>query len=182
MGGMITQIAEHLRYGLNLSSDTPVAGKSKIDMGSLIHQGMIPITNNSYSPMSRVRFVLELPTPNRVSIVDLSNWLYASAVPEEQDYHKVDDFVAGDTMEEDATFQQQFIPPSQDPTQQGTRSFTMDQDQWIWMQAEFGDLRAKQTRQGVENIQQGAMLEEVYYLLFTILVVSIPYFLFKCFK
>lgn len=51
MGGMITQIAEHLGYDLNLSSDTPVAGKAKIDMESLIYQGMIAVTNNSYSLM-----------------------------------------------------------------------------------------------------------------------------------
>ena len=73
VGGMITKIAEHLTFWLNLSSKTPVAGKAKIDMESLIHQGMIVVTNNSYSLMSRGRFVLELPAPSRVSIIDRSN-------------------------------------------------------------------------------------------------------------
>lgn len=69
VGDMITQIAEHLRYGLNLSSDNPVIDKAKTDMESLIHQGMIVVTNNSYSLMSHGRFVLELHPPSRVLIV-----------------------------------------------------------------------------------------------------------------
>lgn len=144
---MITHIAEHLGYGLNFSFETPVAGNAKIDMESLIHQWMIIVTNNNYSLMSHGQFILELPAPGRVSIIDHSNWLYASVVPGEEGRHNVDDFFASDTMEEDATFQQQFVPPTQDPTQQGTEAFTMDQDQWIWMQAELRDLRVEQTRQ-----------------------------------
>lgn len=62
-------------------------------------------------------------------------------------------------MEEDATYQTQFVPPTQEPTQQGPASFSMNHDQWMWMQAELGDLRAKQTRQGVEKIRKGAMVE-----------------------
>lgn len=133
MGGMITQIAQHLRYSLNLSSNTPVVGKAKIDMESLIHQGMIAVTNDSSSLMSCGQFVLELPAHSIVSIIGRSNWLYASAIPEEEDINNMDDFIAGNTMEEDATFQPQFVPPSQEPTQQGPGSFSMSQDQWIWM-------------------------------------------------
>lgn len=73
VGGMITQIAENLGYALNLSSDAPITGKEKLDMESLIHQGMIDVTHNSYSLMSRGQFVLELPFPNIVSIIDCSN-------------------------------------------------------------------------------------------------------------
>lgn len=104
VGGMITQITWHLRFKLNLSSKTSVVGKAKIDMVSLIHQGMIDITHNSYSLMSHSRFILELSDPRRVSITDLTKWLYASVVLEEEDDHNVDDFVTGETMEEDATF------------------------------------------------------------------------------
>lgn len=104
VGVMITQIAEHLEYGLNFSSDTPVAGKAKIDMESLIHQGMIVVTHNNYSLMSLGQFVLELPSPNIVRIIDRSNWLYASTAPDEEDDHNMDDFVTGETMKEYATF------------------------------------------------------------------------------
>lgn len=64
MRGMITQIGEHLGYTLNLSSNTLVAGNVKIDIKSLIHQGMISVTHNSYSPMIWGQFILEYPTPN----------------------------------------------------------------------------------------------------------------------
>lgn len=163
--GMITQTAEHLRYSLNLSYDTPVTGKTKIDMESLIHQGMIPVTHKSYSLMSQGQFVLESPAPNMVGIIDRSNWLYASSTVDEENNHNMDDFVAGDMMEEDATCQQQFVPPIQEPTQQGPASFSMNQDQWMWMQVELGDLRVEQTRQGVEQIRQWAMLEEMQSLM-----------------
>lgn len=73
----------------------------------------------------------------------------------------MDDFVVGDTKEEDAIFHPQFVPPSQEPTQPGPRSFSMNQDQRMWMQAELEDLRSEQTRQGVEHIRRGAMLEDM---------------------
>lgn len=84
-----------------------------------------------------------------------------SASPEEEDNHNMDDFVGGDTMEEDVTFHPQFVPLSQEPTQQGLGSFSMNQDQWMWMQAELGYLRVEQTRQGVEQIRQEVMLEDM---------------------
>lgn len=111
-------------------------------MESLIHQGMIVVTHSSYSLMSRGRLVFELPDPSRVSITDLANWLYASSIPKEEDIHNVDDFFVGETMEEDSPFQQQFVPPSQDLTQQSIGSFTLDQDRWMWMKAELENLRA----------------------------------------
>jgi hypothetical protein len=36
VGGMITQIAEHFGYQTVLLEDTPIAGKTKIDMSALI--------------------------------------------------------------------------------------------------------------------------------------------------
>lgn len=96
-----------------------------------------------------------------VGIIDHSNWLYVSASPNEEDDHNIDVFVVGDTMEEDATYKQQFVPPTQDPTQQGPASFSMNQDQWMWMQAELGYLRAEQTQQGVEQVRKRAMLKEM---------------------
>ena len=74
-------------------------------MESLIHQGMNIVTHNSYSLMSRGQLVLELHAPNMVSIIDRSNWLYASVAPDEEEGHNIDDVVAGGTMEEDATYQ-----------------------------------------------------------------------------
>lgn len=37
----------------------------------------------------------------------------------------------------------------------------MNQDQWIWMQVELGDVRSEQTRQGVKKVRKGAMMEEM---------------------
>lgn len=46
---MITQIAEHFWYQEVLLEDTPVAGKTKIDMSALIQQGMIFVAPTYYS-------------------------------------------------------------------------------------------------------------------------------------
>src|SRR3954471_19041849 len=48
VGGLITQIAVHFGYKELLDTDTPIAGKTKIDMESLIHQSMITISNGGY--------------------------------------------------------------------------------------------------------------------------------------
>lgn len=54
-----------------------------------------------------------------VNIIDRSNWLYVSVTPNEEESHNLDDFVAGDTVDQDSTYQQDFVPPTQDPTHQG---------------------------------------------------------------
>lgn len=71
---MITQIAEHLRYHAVLLEDTPVAGKTKIDMVALIQQGMISVAPTYYSVLIHKRFIIALPDPDRVSISDCANW------------------------------------------------------------------------------------------------------------
>lgn len=37
VGGMITHVADHLGYEINLSEDSLVVGKTKVDMENLIH-------------------------------------------------------------------------------------------------------------------------------------------------
>lgn len=105
MGGIITQLAEYLGFNSSLSDESPVAGKTKIGMESMIHQGMITVTHNTYSVMLRNRFILELPDLGRVSIADQTNWLYVSVVPDEEDDQDAE-FVAGKNIEGEATFQQ----------------------------------------------------------------------------
>lgn len=46
VGGMITQIVEHFSYHMILLEDTPVGGKTKIDMATLIQQSMIYVAHN----------------------------------------------------------------------------------------------------------------------------------------
>lgn len=108
---MIIQIFEYLGFGSYLSDVSPVASKTKIDMESLIHQGMVIVYDNTYSVMIRHEFILELPDPSRVSVVDKNNWLYKGPdhlqdLSNEEDKQNVDNFVARNTTDEDDTFQQ----------------------------------------------------------------------------
>lgn len=149
VGGMITQIAEHFGYDEVLLDETPEAGKTKIDMFALIQQGMISTSRDYYSIMIHKRFIIALPNPYRVSISDCANWLYVSVDPDEEDGHNIDNMVVGETMNEDDQHQEQFVPPHQDPTQQGVGSSSMNRDQWTWVEAELSGLSTKQLGQGV---------------------------------
>lgn len=73
VGGMITQIAKHFGYHAILLEETPVEGKMKIDMSVVIQQGMISITRDYYLVVIHKRFIIALPNPDRVSIVDCAN-------------------------------------------------------------------------------------------------------------
>jgi hypothetical protein len=61
VGGMITQIAEHFGYQVVLLEDTPIAGKTKIDMSALIQQGMIVVAPTYYFVLIHKRFIIALP-------------------------------------------------------------------------------------------------------------------------
>lgn len=140
VGGMITQIAEHFGYDAVLLDETLVTGRTKIDMTTLILQGMVSISRDYYLVMIHKWFIIALPNPDRVSISDCANWLYMTADPNEEDDHNADNVVAGETMDEDYHPHEQFVPLHQDPTQQGVGSSSMNQDQWAWVQTELGDL------------------------------------------
>lgn len=52
-----------------------------------------------------------------------------SADPDEEEGYDDEHMVAGEPMNEDDQHQKQFLPPHQDPTQQGVRSSSLNQDQ-----------------------------------------------------
>lgn len=161
VGGMITQIIEHFGYHAVLLEETPVEGKIKIDMSDLIQQSMISIAHNYYSVMIHKRFIIALPNPDRVSIVDCANWLYVSVDLDEEDVYDAKNVVAGEPMHEDNQHQEQFVPPHQDPTQQVVELSFMNQDQWAWVQTVLSDLRTEQSIQGIEQARQGAVLDDM---------------------
>lgn len=82
VGGMITQIAENFSYHTALLEDTPMAGKTKVDMEALIQQGMISVAHDYYFVLIHKRFIIALPNSDRVSIADYANWLYVSSDPD----------------------------------------------------------------------------------------------------
>lgn len=63
-----------------------MAGKTKIDMATLIQQGMIFVA---------------LPNPDRVSITDCANWLYVSVDLDTKEGYNAENMVAGEQMNED---------------------------------------------------------------------------------
>lgn len=76
VGGLITQIAKHLRKVFNLEEDYLVEGKDKIDMDSLVHQGMIFVHSNTYTTMIQNKVILDFPNPRKVRVDVVKNWLY----------------------------------------------------------------------------------------------------------
>lgn len=81
VGGMITQIADHFGYGRLLMEEPAVAGKTKIDMNTLVNQQMIVIMPKYYSLVIHIVEVLALPAPDSISIANVANWLYAASAP-----------------------------------------------------------------------------------------------------
>lgn len=158
---MITQIAKIFGYHVVLLEETLVAGKTKINVSSFIQQDMISIARDYYPMMIHKSFIIALPNPNRVSITDCANWLYVSADPDEEEGYDAENMVVGESMNEYDQHQEPFVAPPQDPTQQGVGSSSMNHDQWAWAQTELSDLRTEQSRQGIEQAQQGAMLDEM---------------------
>lgn len=96
VAGMITQIVEHFGCHAILLEDTPVVGKTKIDMESLIQQGMIFVAPTYYSVLIQKRFIIALPDLDRVSITDCANWLYVSTDPDIEEGYNAKNFAAGE--------------------------------------------------------------------------------------
>lgn len=93
---MITQIAEHFGYQAVLLEDTPITCKTKIDMSTLIQQGMIVVAPTYYSVLIHKRSIITLLDPDRVSITDCANWLYVSADPNTKEGHDTEHFAIGE--------------------------------------------------------------------------------------
>ena len=55
--GIITQIAHHFGYDPTVLNETPVSGKSKLDMKALVQQGMISQISDYYALMSYSQFI-----------------------------------------------------------------------------------------------------------------------------
>lgn len=62
-----------------------VAGKTKIDMNTLVNQQMIVIMLKHYSLVIHNVEVLALPAPDSISIANVANWLYAASAPSVED-------------------------------------------------------------------------------------------------
>lgn len=62
-----------------------MAGITKVDMESLIHQGMISIDGNTYSVMIRNKSIIDFPNLRKVRVDIESNWLYkvATQIPKD---------------------------------------------------------------------------------------------------
>lgn len=160
VGGMITQIADHLNYGRLLMEEPAMAGK-KIDMQNLVNQGMIVVHPRYYSLVSRDHHILALPAPDFISIANVANWLYTASGPSLGESPPRDHQFSGDEMEDDTPAQARFSPPPQSFTRPDVGSSSMSQDQWGWVQSEIGALRTEQTRQGVELFRQGVVMDDM---------------------
>lgn len=77
---MITLIAENLGIEFNHWADRVIKGNSKVDMESLIHQGMFHWEGNTYSMMMNNIAILEFPNPRKVRVDIDSNWLYMTII------------------------------------------------------------------------------------------------------
>lgn len=75
IGRIITQTAHHFGYDPTALNETPVVGKHKLDMNSLVQQGMISQISDYYALMSSGQFIMGLPDPARISIANTDNWL-----------------------------------------------------------------------------------------------------------
>src|SRR3954467_13585408 len=131
VGGLITQIAVHFGYRELLDTDTPIAGKTKIDMESLIHQSMITISNGGYWLTSRSGFLFELPDLAKASPFNRANWLYSNVAPEGDDQDV--DFDAGNQGDGDNPTHQQFPPEPSHFDTYGSGASSMALNQWEWV-------------------------------------------------
>lgn len=99
IGGIITPIAQYFGYDPTVLNETPIAGKSKLDMNALVQQGMISQVSDYYALMSSGQFIMALPDTARISISNTANWLYDSVVQDDMNGHNADTFAAGDSQE-----------------------------------------------------------------------------------
>lgn len=76
--------------------DTSGAGKTKLDMATLIQQGMISVAHDYYSILIHKWFILALSNPDRVSIIDCVNWLYVSVDHDSEEGYDVENLVASE--------------------------------------------------------------------------------------
>lgn len=108
VGGMITQIADHFRFGVVLAEAPQVPGKNKLDMAALIQQGMIEVKQDYYSLICQKSHVLALPAYDFISITNIANWLYECPDMDEGDEDFLDSLPADEHMEGAPSTEEQF--------------------------------------------------------------------------
>ena len=160
VGGMITQLADHLNYGRLLIEEPSLTGK-KIDMATLVNQRMIVVKPGYYSLICHDQHIMALPAPTFISVADPANWLYAATGTSDRETPPHDHSFSGDESEDDAPEAAQPIPPPQQSSQQYAGSSSMNSDQWGWVQTEITSLRAEQSRQSEELFRQGVVVDDV---------------------
>lgn len=89
---MISQIAESLGYEHALRDETPVSGKSKLDLQALIQHGMIANAGNCYSLLCSRHFMMYLPNPDKIGLQHEENWCYNDVVLDIGDEQEEDMF------------------------------------------------------------------------------------------
>ena len=160
VGGMITQLADHLNYSQLLIEEPSIPGK-KIDMTTLVNQRMIVVQPGYYSLICHEQHIMALPAPNCISIANPANWLYvATGTSMGQSPPHAHNF-SGDEMEDDTPDPDHPVPPPQQFGQQYAGSSSMTPDQWGWVQTEITALRTEQSRQSVELFRQGTVVDDV---------------------
>lgn len=70
-------------------------------MVDLIKQGLISVAHDYYFVLIHKRFIIALPDPDRVSIIDCANWLYGSVDPDTKEGYDAENMVVGEQMNED---------------------------------------------------------------------------------
>lgn len=157
VGGMITQIVKHL----NLVEERIIEGRSKVDMDSLVHQGMISMDGNTYTMMIRNKAILDLPNPIKVRIDIPNNRIYQMDVPspgnsyEEEGKPNITNHHVGTVMEED------IIRPPTHPTQPEVGATNANQDRWEWLKSEIHGMKVEQTRKGMVLDDVQAMMQRL---------------------
>lgn len=89
--GLITPIIEHLVCVSNEDISHSVAGKSILDMESLIAMGMIEYFGDTFTIMIRERSILDLPNPRRVRVDNKHNLLYDQGIRFLEDLYEEED-------------------------------------------------------------------------------------------
>lgn len=59
---------------------------------------MISVAHDYYSILIHKRFIIALPNPDRVSIVDYENCLYVSVDPDTEEGYEAENLVAGEQV------------------------------------------------------------------------------------
>lgn len=160
VGGMITQIADWCGCRPVLDGETPLQALGKLDLNALCTQGMLEQSRHGYVLVSRTRRLFRLPNTDKTNVDNNENWLYTSVDPEEAGE---DDFLAGDTREEDAPARERGVPHPHTSHHRGMGASSAG-----WTPMDMDQFRVEQARQGAEidrivteQLRQGAAIDDI---------------------